>query len=659
MLSVKLSALRKSLSALSFTTLCLLSVAPLTVHSSEANNIADADVRLLIDISGSMKKNDPQNLRIPAVNLLTELVPDGNKAGVWTFGQWVNNLIKYQAVDDKWRQSAKAKASEINSVALFTNIGAVLEKSSQNLSADETYQNTHFILLTDGMVDIDKDPETNTAERERILGAVLDKFKRSGAKIHAVALSKHADKSLMDKLAIQTGGQSALAETPEDLNRIFLQAFDQAMPKEQVPIEGNGFVVDSSIEEFTALVFRGDAGKPTRLVGPDEKAYDANSKSEDVKWYQDKGYDLITVVRPLEGEWLIDADIQPDSRVTVVSNLKLDVTKLSSNVFVGDELVVAASFQDENGLITDTDFLEFLEVDLKVQKHDGSEGTKRIENYKDGVFTESITKLKDLGAYDVTVLVDGQTFKRKFKQTINLRSPFDFEFSARDSDGPSYELEVLALSGKVDIAKTSVFAKVKAPDGSSLIKSVELDPVSQKWLLAVAPDKGDGVYKVAVKVKGKQLDGSLFRFSPQVFEAEFPIPMGLANKIVSNNEPSEKPDEELDQVGEEPKEAEQVESQIDSQIEPDLANPVVVPEESVVDDVTKADTEDSKYMLWGAIAAGVGSLLAMLGAVFYFVRKKRAAKESDDEEVVDDAVMDSLMDSDDELDFVEESEPES
>ena len=45
------------------------------------------DVRVLIDISGSMKKNDPNNLRIPAVNLLTEIIPDGARAGVWTFGQ--------------------------------------------------------------------------------------------------------------------------------------------------------------------------------------------------------------------------------------------------------------------------------------------------------------------------------------------------------------------------------------------------------------------------------------------------------------------------------------------------------------------------------------------------------------------------------------------
>ncbi|MFT7258137.1 MAG: hypothetical protein ACI8VR_003204, partial [Candidatus Azotimanducaceae bacterium] len=32
-------------------------------------------MRLLIDVSGSMEQNDPQNLRIPAVNLLLKMAP--------------------------------------------------------------------------------------------------------------------------------------------------------------------------------------------------------------------------------------------------------------------------------------------------------------------------------------------------------------------------------------------------------------------------------------------------------------------------------------------------------------------------------------------------------------------------------------------------------
>jgi hypothetical protein len=44
-----------------------------------------ADIRVLIDVYGSMKQNDPNNLRQPALRLLTGLLPTGSKAGIWTF----------------------------------------------------------------------------------------------------------------------------------------------------------------------------------------------------------------------------------------------------------------------------------------------------------------------------------------------------------------------------------------------------------------------------------------------------------------------------------------------------------------------------------------------------------------------------------------------
>lgn len=127
-----------------------------------------ADVRLVIDVSGSMKRNDPANLRQPAVDLLMQLLPEGSKAGVWTFGKWVNMLVPHQVVDEQWRSLGRAKASEINSVGLYTNIGEALEKAAYDLDAASDEYAKHIILLTDGMVDIDKQPDKNTQEWRRI-----------------------------------------------------------------------------------------------------------------------------------------------------------------------------------------------------------------------------------------------------------------------------------------------------------------------------------------------------------------------------------------------------------------------------------------------------------------------------------------------------------
>ena len=48
---------------------------------------AGVDVRLVIDVSGSMKSGDPEYLRQDVLNGLGEMLPPGSRAGVWTFGQ--------------------------------------------------------------------------------------------------------------------------------------------------------------------------------------------------------------------------------------------------------------------------------------------------------------------------------------------------------------------------------------------------------------------------------------------------------------------------------------------------------------------------------------------------------------------------------------------
>ena len=131
-----------------FVFLVTLFAVPLSSAIDEGAEQA-VDVRLLIDVSGSMKRNDPNNLRQPAVELLVELLPEKSTAGVWTFGKWVNMLIKHRDVDQSWRAMARDEAQNINSVGLYTNIGTALEKAAYDIAYTDAKQNKHIIYLTD------------------------------------------------------------------------------------------------------------------------------------------------------------------------------------------------------------------------------------------------------------------------------------------------------------------------------------------------------------------------------------------------------------------------------------------------------------------------------------------------------------------------------
>ena len=115
------------------------------------------DLRVIVDISGSMKKTDPNNLRRPAVRLLAGLIPEGSRSGIWNFGKQVDMSVKIGTVNNSGRDLARTQSKKISSAGLYTNIGGVLQKASYGWSTQDASEKRSLILLTDGMGDISKE----------------------------------------------------------------------------------------------------------------------------------------------------------------------------------------------------------------------------------------------------------------------------------------------------------------------------------------------------------------------------------------------------------------------------------------------------------------------------------------------------------------------
>lgn len=499
--------------------LILLMLGPLT-HQAASANEGKADARILIDISGSMRKNDPKNLRRPAVRMLVGLLPADTRAGVWTFGQYVNMLIPLGQVDVAWKRKARAEAEKIASPGQFTNIEDVIRRSIADWEGPESRYRRHLILLTDGMVDISKNPKKNNASRQRILDQLLPKLKTHNAQVHTIALSGRADHELLQQLSQETDGWYEQVNDAEQLQRIFLRIFEKVGQPDTVPLKDNRFLIDSSIQEVTLLVFRKEGAEATRVVTPSGKEFDAKSAPKSVNWHRDVGYDMLTISKPEIGEWRVLAAMDPDNRVIVVTDLKMRSSTLPTRFVLGEVLPLSVTFTNQDKRITRKDFLDVL--DLKSSHVDANgEGEKRPlyddgkqadEAAGDGQFTFLVGDGLAAGRVELIVTAQGKTFQREQRHTFELAEPVVMQLESAEG-GSDLLLRLLPDREVVEIESLEMGAVLRSVEGEE--RPVILLPggEAQGQEARIVPSDMIGEWTLLVSVSGTTVAGSALQLT--------------------------------------------------------------------------------------------------------------------------------------------------
>lgn len=315
---------------------------PLLLVERSGERSEAADVRVVIDVSGSMRSNDPDQLAASALELLVALLPRDIHGGIWTFGESVDNPLPVAPVDAEWRQQALALRPALVDYQLFTDIEAAV----RDASGDDGNGTRHLILLTDGMIDLpaagqDK-AARDEASRRRLSDELTPQLAEEGVVVHAVAFSPDADLALVEQLGQRSGGLAALAESPDELLRAFLDIFDRIFPGDRVPLEEGRFNIDDQVESFSALLFHDPDSPPLTLIGPDGQRYSRDDHPDDVRWQSEPRFDLITVPAPAEGEWRVEGPISLDSRISVASTLTLRSAELPATLYQGFEVPIEA-----------------------------------------------------------------------------------------------------------------------------------------------------------------------------------------------------------------------------------------------------------------------------------------------------------------------------
>ena len=410
------------------------------------------DVVLVMDSSGSMKKTDPHFLRIPAAKLFISLLREGDRASVVSFsdkGYMISPLIP---VADKANVSSLNRAAEkISSKGLFTNLYEAFNTGMRILSdtKDPTDREKVILIMTDGMMDTG-----DSAEDDRLLDLIdselLGRMKEQHIKVYSIAFTRLSDQKLLAKISKKTGGFYNLALTDKELHLIFTSIFESLEKPDMLPMTKTAFLIDASVKEVTIVATKGSPGTDIQLLSPDGQKYSGSRKYSGISWFESETFDMITIERPLEGQWEILMSTGKDNKAYVITDLSLKTNFNNLYSLFGQPMDINIWLEKNGERIVEPEVLGKIEFYIELTGPDGK--TSRLEPFlkEAGIFERKIAPFTP-GNYTMNIVAKSMTFERKKTFIFNSAT---VEESKEDLKEQKAEAEKAPVSEQLEAKPT-------------------------------------------------------------------------------------------------------------------------------------------------------------------------------------------------------------
>ncbi len=398
------------------------------------------DVVLLMDSSGSMAKNDPDKLRVPAAKMFMSLLGEQDRIGLISFSDNGYPVLHLTTPGPKTNARILASADRVSSKGVYTNLHAALAKGIDMLDKEgKDGQEKMLVLMSDGKMDVGNTDDDWTLTKQ-VQGELLSAARDKGIKVYTIAFTAASDVELLRELASETGALFKLASTDQDLHDVFGAIFETAKHPDMLPIEGGEFVVDGSIEEVTIVASKEREDVRIYLQSPDGKRLSADDAGDSLKWFLSHHFDMITLRKPEPGAWklLFSAG---KNRAYIVTNMALNHNPQQANLKAGEDMLLEAWLEqdgkllDKEAVLTNTGFL------MEIQ--DPSGATARFDLFDrgeygdrkpaDGVYSNTLSYANP-GSYRISIIAESETFKRQ--KTVHFEvapAPVDLAKAAAES----------------------------------------------------------------------------------------------------------------------------------------------------------------------------------------------------------------------------------
>ncbi|UEX76362.1 vWA domain-containing protein [Spiribacter halobius] len=464
---------------------------------------ADDAVRLLVDVSGSMREHDPRALRAPALELAVDLLPQGTEAGIWHFADRPEAMTAPAAVDDGWRKAARGAVTSVDSRGQYTDLTAAIDAATRGWDEPASTGRRSLILLTDGVIDVPDNADGTS--RRRLIEEIVPRLQAADVTLYPVSLSTESglDEALLTQLAAATGGEVIVTPDAETLERRMIGLMDRVAAGDALPLRGNRFQVDQSVRELTLVAFRPEGAK-VALQPPAGRPFAAADAPDNVRWRREGSHEIVTIARPTPGEWTLQAPADPANRVRVVTDLRLRAEPLPQRLLPGESARLTAWLADGQRRIDEPRFLELIRLEVDGP---GVSAPLVLEPDSEGRFATDVQPLlAGAGAQEVVIRADGGTFQREWRQRLEVMASPVALGAAEAAEAGTLAVDARLVSDWLAPESLQLTAAFAAPglQGERLSGS-ETQP--GRWRLESAGLAPGTAVLVSVRLEGLTLSG--------------------------------------------------------------------------------------------------------------------------------------------------------
>jgi len=278
------------------------------------------DVALIIDSSGSMSWNDPQDLRKEAAKIFIDTAQNNDQIAIVDFDSWSYLRWPLQPLTEN-RDSIKSAVDLINSSGGTSLSAGLLEGYNQLNSSTQPYKKA-AVFLTDGMGSYNNEADLYKNENND----------NDSWPIYTIGLGYDTNPALLQNIADTTGGEYFALTDPNQLQNVYFEIATQISggnllaSESSVMATGDTFsasvVIPTGQQSATFLTTWPGSDVNTTLTTP--SGTEITSATNDPNIYYAKGltYELYRATSPEAGDWIINlygADLAPQGEMVNIS----------------------------------------------------------------------------------------------------------------------------------------------------------------------------------------------------------------------------------------------------------------------------------------------------------------------------------------------------